>query len=116
MITVINFSHPLSAQAQAKLPEVLGAHPDDIVVHHVPIHMEMGSLMEQYINAILDQVVLQAENSPLNVDCIIPPKDGRAAIVMGAIMAKEWHYLPNLVMMDPHWFVPVGLVRGGLTR
>ncbi|HHH41647.1 MAG TPA: hypothetical protein ENK56_06545 [Chloroflexi bacterium] len=113
MITVINFSHPLSDQALAKLAEILGTQPDDVVVYHLPIYMEMGSLMERYINAIISETVLLAGNNPLNVDCFIPPNDGRAAIVMGAIMAREWHYLPNLVMMDPHGSVPVALVRGG---
>ena len=119
MITVINFSHPLSDAAREKLPEVVGAQPDDIIVHHIPVHIQDMANVRQEVQDLLAQAVFAAGGNHHNVDCIIPPGHGLVSAAMVATMAKTWRYLPNLIVMASEKgaltpkFLPVGLVRGG---
>ena len=115
MVTVINFSHPMSQDALDALSEVVGT--DDVTVYHIPVHINDMENVRNEVRSLLEQAVDAAGGNPLNVDCMVPPGHGLGAAVMVAEMTKLWGYLPHFIVVGrvpdtvpPRW-KPSKLIR-----
>lgn len=112
MLTIINFSHPLSAEAEAALPEHLGV--EAVRVHIVPVQVDLAAELQSQVNELVAVAVAAAGGNRLNIDCIIPP--GHAAVA--AMLARELPHANLLVLRavgTPPRYRPAQLVyaRGG---
>ena len=111
MITVCNFSHPLSAEARDYISREWGTQdPDQFIDVHVqidrnaPIHMQ--------VQRIVDDVTAAAGGNILNIDCIVLPGLSDVAF----LLAEHFEHV-NIIRMNavpnvlPPKFMPCELIR-----
>jgi len=110
MIVVINFSHPLNAEAQRIITDEYGA--GDAVVHTIKVQLDMAQPLTSQLDALADEALALPEihGNPFNVDCVILPGHSVAA----GYIARRFPTANIIVMASrglPPVFLPGGLVR-----
>lgn len=109
MITVINFSHPLTADAQAAIAREYGG--GEAEVHDVPVRVDMTRDLVTQTDAVLKAAVKAAGGNILNVDCVVLP----GLSVVAALLMRSLPHANIIVIAAekgslPPKFMPVQLV------
>ncbi len=107
MITLVNFSHPLSPAAEAMLSEEIAG--GDLRVVNIRVQVDLAAPLAPQVEALVAEATAAAGGNPLNIDCIIPP--GHAAV---AAMVKSALPRAHLIVLrpvgTPPQFVPAHIV------
>ena len=111
MITVCNFSHPLSAEARDYISREWGTQdPDQFIDIRVQIDRNQPLLPQ--VNAIVADATTRAGGNIYNIDCIVLP--GLSDV---AFLLAEYFEHANVIRMNavpnslPPKFMPVELIR-----
>lgn len=109
MITIANFSHPLSASALDYLDRhhALNGGVREIVV---AAQFDLTGDLVRQVSEMVDQVVAQA-GSKYNVDCFIPPALNFAAALVPSLLPVSHMIVVARDGGTPPKFMPVGIVR-----
>lgn len=110
MITVINFSHPLSDEAREFISRKYGW--GDAVFHDVRVQIERSEPILPQVEQIAANAIGLAQGNAYNVDCIILP--GLAEV---AVLIVELFGHANIIRMSqvpntlPPRFMPIELIH-----
>lgn len=111
MITIANFSHPLSAEAL----ELIGRHPalmNGSGVREIVVAAQFdltGDLVRQ-VREMVEQAVNQAGHK-YDIDCFIPPALSFAAALLPPHLPRSHMIVMARDAGTPPRFMPVGLIR-----
>lgn len=110
MITVVNFSHPLSPEARDKIASEWGG--GDVRVVDVKVQIDFAVGLAAQCELIAALAVNAVGGNPLNIDCVILPGLSAAA---GYIARRFAH--ANIIVISqvagstPVRFMPTELIR-----
>lgn len=111
MITIANFSHPLSPEATAYIDQFLALNGGvrEIIV---PANFDLARDLTIQVGEIVDDAINQAGGNKYDIDCFIPPALNFAAVFIPAMLPTA-----NMIVMarsgTPPSFMPAQLVRAG---
>lgn len=111
MITIANFSHPLSPEATAYIDQfhALNGGIREIIV---PAQFDLAKDLTIQVGEIVADAINQAEGSKYNIDCFIPPALSFAAVFIPSLLPTA-----NMIVMarsgTPPVFMPAQLVSAG---
>lgn len=111
MLTVVNFSHPLTEAAISKLALLIGVTEDDLYIITQPVQVDLFQPLTEQVMELVRQAVVAADNNPYNIDLFIPPGLSWVAAYM-TIAFPSAHMIvmasdPNTT---PRQFMPVQVV------
>lgn len=111
MITVCNFSHPLSAEARDYISREWGTQDPDAFID-VRVQIDRSAPLLPQVNAIITDATTRAGGNILNIDCIVLPGLSDVAF----LLAEHFEHA-NVIRMNavpnslPPKFMPCELIR-----
>lgn len=115
MITLVNFSHPLSLLATQQI-ETMYAEGTHLQVCNVAVQLDEDKPPVGQVKAILSEAIEKA-NGPMNIDIIILPGYSPVAALLVLEFVKSCKYLPNILILKKAGigrYLPNYLIRGSL--
>jgi hypothetical protein len=121
-MNLINFSHPLSSEAEREIRERY-APGTDLHIYQIAVQLNLNMNLEMQAGTVFKQA-LQMETirgNPMNVDMVILPGLNVAAVLLMRLFQRGG-YTPHVLVMvnardgsPPRW-MPRHLIRGGGRR
>ena len=96
-ITVVNFSHPISAEQQSEIAAIVGQPVDRVI--DVPSQLDLGADLGTQVSAIVESCGLtsdQWETLPILVN--LPALSASAGVVLSEISGRCGH-LPSIIIV-----------------
>lgn len=95
MITLLNFSHPLSDVALCEIGEQMG----ETHIQNIPVNLVLSEPMEPQVAAIVAATGLTSDEWQTQPICIIPPGMSPAAGILLAILHGLMGHFPSQVRL-----------------
>lgn len=111
MITVCNFSHPLSAEARDTISREWGTQDPDAFID-IRVQIDRNAPILPQVNAIVADATTRAGGNIYNIDCIVLPGLSDVAF----LLAEHFEHA-NVIRMNavpnsiPPKFMPCELIR-----
>ena len=109
MITIANFSHPLSQAAKEYMDRMYAAG-GGLHIIDVPVQIDTDKPLARQVEALVAVAVSQANNNAANIDMFIPPGLNFAAVFLPALLPTA-HMIVMARVGTPPTFMPVQVVR-----
>jgi len=120
MLTLLNFSHPLSDEGREALKNLAG--DVEITEINVPCQIDLGKPLEAEVTRLVHEAFFRV-NTPLDVDMVIPPSLSYAAALLPLVWARlAGTWTANIVVVSkvpdslPPRFVPSQIVPAQMVR
>lgn len=111
MITIVNFSHPLTAEARDYISREWGTNDPDAFID-IRVQIDRAAPLLPQVMSIVADAIIRAGGNILNIDCIVLP--GLSDV---AFLLAEYFEHANVIRMNavpnsiPPKFMPIELIR-----
>ncbi len=96
---LLNFSHPLTDQQQARIGELAGEHIEDIRI--IAVQIDQARALEPQVRSIVESVGLSSQEWQTRELLINPPGYAPVAIVLLAELHGRIGHFPALIRLRP---------------
>lgn len=96
---ILNFSHPLTDQQQARIGELVGEHIEDI--RTITVQIDQARALEPQVRTIVESVGLTSQEWQTRELLVNPPGYAPVAMVLLAELHGRIGHFPSLIRLRP---------------